>query len=112
MKSVITSLLTKQITIGSIVVKASTAAAVMATMAVVGGTVGVVAVHSANTQNAPTAVVSEENGSDRAEAVPGADSQYIENQGTTEDGAPATSPDHVIPEMGCPQVADLEPAAK
>lgn len=99
MKSVITSLLTKQITIGSIVVKASTAAAVMATVAVVGGTVGVVAVHSANTQNAPTAVVSEENGSGRAEAVPGADSQYIENQGTTEGGAPATSPDHVIPEI-------------
>ena len=99
MKSVITSLLTKQITIGSIVVKASTAAAVMATVAVVGGTVGVVAVHSANTQNAPSAVVSEENGSGRAEAVPGADSQYIENQGTTEGGAPATSPDHVIPEI-------------
>lgn len=99
MKSVITSLLTKQITIGSIVVKASTAAAVMATVAVVGGTVGVVAVHFANTQNAPNAVVSEENGSGRAEAVPGADSQYIENQGTTEGGASATSPDHVIPEI-------------
>ena len=52
MKSIITSLLTKQITIGSIVLKASTLAAIAAALVVVGGTAGAVAVHSLNATSA------------------------------------------------------------
>ena len=61
MKNIIRSLLTKQITIGSIVVKASTAAAAMAAVVVVGGTAGAVAVNSVNTQNSSGAAHGSEN---------------------------------------------------
>ena len=98
MKSIITSLLTKQITIGSIVLKAGTVIATAAAVVVVGGTAGAVALHSMNatdiTDDAPNAIT------EVVDTVPGSElhqSEEVENGGGVEPentGLPEISHEH------------------
>lgn len=98
MKSIITSLLTKQITIGSIVLKAGTVVATAAAVVVVGGTAGAVALHSMNatdiTDDAPNAIT------EVVDTVPGSElyqSEAVENGGGVEPentGLPEISHEH------------------
>ena len=97
MKSIITSLLTKQITIGSIVLKASTVAATAAAVLVVGGTAGAVAVHSMNAANTDAAFAAGNNKNTEMEVsdtIPGADLQQGGGNGGNEEPS-----DPEIPEI-------------